>query len=373
MKILFLTNVPSPYRVDFFNELGKYCDLTVLFEKETSSIRNDSWKNYSFDTFEGHILKGKAVGKASAITFETFKYIKDKSFDKIVCTNFSSPTGILAIEYMRLLKREYYLESDGGFAKSGSGIKEILKKHIMSGARGYFSTGKEHDSYYLQYGANKEKIYRYPFTSLKANNITNDVVDDKTKGELRKKLNIGEDKMILAVGQFVHRKGFDVLLKAANTLPESIGYYFVGGEPTEEYIQLKNEYNLNNVHFVGFKSKAELTEYYKAADLFVLPTREDIWGLVINEAMANALPVITTNRCIAGLELVKDGENGYIVDVDDIKSLSNKINKILFQDDIKAFSEKSIEIAKEYTIENMVERHIEILEMSEGNKNAEAK
>ena len=57
MKVLFITNVPSPYRVEFFKELGKHCDLTVLFEKSTSDERDASWKNYSFAGFNGIILK----------------------------------------------------------------------------------------------------------------------------------------------------------------------------------------------------------------------------------------------------------------------------------------------------------------------------
>jgi hypothetical protein len=46
MKLLFITNVPSPYRVNFFNELGKLCGLTVLFQKKTSDTRDKSWLNY---------------------------------------------------------------------------------------------------------------------------------------------------------------------------------------------------------------------------------------------------------------------------------------------------------------------------------------
>ncbi len=59
MKILFITNIPSPYRIEFFKELGKLCELTVLFEKGASDERDTSWKNYSFDGFNGIILKGK--------------------------------------------------------------------------------------------------------------------------------------------------------------------------------------------------------------------------------------------------------------------------------------------------------------------------
>ena len=67
-----------------------------------------------------------------------------------------------------------------------------------------------------------------------------------------------------------------------------------------------------------------------AADAFVLPTREDIWGLVINEAMAYGLPVVTTDRCNAGLELIKNNVNGYVVHVDDKGELAKKLQKCFF-------------------------------------------
>lgn len=76
MKILWLTNIPSPYRVKFFNELGKKCDLTVIFEKRSSSERDESWKNFQLDNFKAIFLSGKSVGVAEAICFSIVKYIK---------------------------------------------------------------------------------------------------------------------------------------------------------------------------------------------------------------------------------------------------------------------------------------------------------
>ena len=365
MKILYLTNVPSPYRVDFFNELGKHCDLTVLFEKSTSNERNDSWKKYSFKNFKGYILKGKSIKTDSALTFGMLKFLRDKSYDRIICTNFSTISGIIAIEYMRLLGRDYYLESDGGFAKNGSGIKEKFKKHIISGAKGYFSTAEEHDKYYIQYGAPKEKIHRYPFTSLFEKDIEAEVPDKSTKLNLRKKLDINEDFVVITVGRFSYNggygKGLDTVIKSAAQFDKSIGFYLIGDKPTEEFIEMKKNLNADNVHFIDFKNKADLKEYYKAADLFVLMTRGDIWGLVINEAMSNGLPVITTNRCIAGLQLVNNGENGYIIGTEDVSVLTEKINSILFNGDMECFSNNSLKIIKDYTIEAMCVRHMEIL------------
>ena len=152
-----------------------------------------------------------------------------------------------------------------------------------------------------------------------------------------------------------------MLLKACTKIPKEYGVYIVGGEPTQKYLALKRRLDLDNVHFIGFRSKEELKEYYMAADLFVLPTREDIWGLVINEAMAYGLPVVTTDNCIAGLELVKDYENGFIVPVEDERVLANKINKILTDDDLRGkMAKNSLVKIKQYTIENMAESHIRL-------------
>ncbi len=360
MKILFMTNVPSPYRVDFFNELGKYCDLTVTFEKTTSSERDKSWLDYQFQNFKGIFLKGKSINTDTAICFSIKKVIKEGKFDKIICTDFTAPTGMIAIRYMRKHKIPYWLESDGGFAKNGKGIKEKIKKHFIKGAQGYFSTAKAHDEYYLAYGAQKERLHRYPFTSLFEKDIIKAVPTQEEKQALREKLGIKEKKVVLIVGRFIPCKGFDTAIKSAIDLPRDIGFYFVGGVPTQEYLDLREQNALANVHFVGFKNKADLKEYYQMADVFVLPTRGDVWGLVINEAMANGLPVITTDRCVAGLELVKNDENGYIVPVDNVEELQKAIEKV-FASDMQVFAKNSLQTIQPYTFENMAKEHLRVL------------
>lgn len=108
--------------------------------------------------------------------------------------------------------------------------------------------------------------------------------------------------------------------------------------------------------------KHELTQYYKAANLFVLPTREDIWGLVINEAMSFGLPVITTNKCNAGLELL-DEDCGLIIDnVENPVLYSNAINSII-NGSLKFSSEHIIKKINDYTIESMAKRVFDIIKL----------
>ena len=100
---------------------------------------------------------------------------------------------------------------------------------------------------------------------------------------------------------------------------------------------------------------------YKYSDVFIFPTREDIWGLVINEAMACGLPIISTTSCIAATELIEQ-ENLYNSnDIKNLKKLINKYNKIsnelLYKEGINNLNK-----IKNYTIENMVKEHIIIFE-----------
>lgn len=170
-------------------------------------------------------------------------------------------------------------------------------------------------------------------------------------------------KIVITVGQFIHRKGFDVLLNAWAKCNKEYELYIIGAEPTKEYHDIKEELHLDNVHFEGFKTKEKLKCYYQAADLFVFPTREDIWGLVVNEAMANGLPVITTDKCVAGLELIKDGENGYIVPAENPNELAKRINELLSNDWLlEKMARNNLQKIRRYTVENMAKLHIKVLE-----------
>ena len=298
----------------------------------------------------------------TALCLGVRKYL-NKSWDHIICANATTPTGMLAIETMKWRKLDYWIEGDGAFAKSGKGVKERLKKRLLSGARGYFSTSRAHDEYYLTYGASADRIYRYPFTSVRESDVLWYPTDRAEKDRLKDELGLSEEKILISVGRFSYQngygKGYDLLLKACEELPKNYGVYIIGDKPTDEFLAWKERSELSQVHFLDFKRKDELFRYYRAADLFVLLSRGEAWGLVINEAMANGLPVVTTDRCVAGLELVRNGENGYIVPVEDVPATVEAIRSVMAADTYQ-MGERSLEIIRGYTIETMVKKHIEI-------------
>lgn len=371
MKVLFMANIPSPYRVDFFNELGKYCDLTVTFEGRTATDRDEKWRAAEYQNFKAIFMNGIRTKSDQFLCVEIIKIIKT-GFDHIILGGYSTPTAMLAIEYMRMKHIPFWMEADGGLISNDNRLKYKIKRHFISAASGWFSSGKMTTEYLTHYGADKSKVHVYPFTSLKAADILPAVPNSEEKMRLRKKLGMG-GKVILTVGRFSYMKGygkgFDVLMNAMISCPKDCSLYIVGDEPTPEFVDLKKKLKLDNIFFVGFKTKEELKDYYMAADIFCLQTRGDVWGLVINEAMANGLPVITTDKCVAGLELVENNVNGYIVPAEDVKALSEKISSILDNNSQRnAMANKCLEKIRNYTIEDMAKAHIQVLPRGESDE-----
>lgn len=358
MKVLFVTNLPSPYRVDFFNELGNKVDLTVCYERRNSSERDEKWVNNSHRSYKEKYIISKNLGVDRSIGLGVIKELKYK-YDFVILTGLSSPSIILAIMYCQLYNIKYIMEDDGGLINLNGEKHKFLKKILLKKVFAYFTTTNENIYTMTQLGINKNKIYKYPFSSVFNKDIENGIKKKKKLQSIRQLLGIKEKKVVLAVGQFIERKGFDILLEAFADMPDDCGLYFVGGVPTKEYIDIVRIKKLSNIHFIGFQEKDMLQNYYAAADIFVHPTREDIWGLVVNEAMAAGLPVITTYRCGAGLELIKQNENGFLVEVENIADLQKKMLQILNNNNLqKKMEENSISIIKDYTIEKMVNWHV---------------
>ena len=359
MSVLITTNIPSPYMIDYLTELSKYCEITAVFEMCAASDRDPQWYGKEFNSFKAIFLNAIRIGNEQGFSFKVLRYLKKGIYDRIIIANPTTPTGILELLYCRWFSIPFCIQSEGGFQGSGKGIKEKFKKYIMEKAEMYLTGMGGENDYFLMYGASKQQLRPYPFTSLHDEEIKQAALKTKfAKKVYREKLNISEEKIILSVGRFSYNagygKGYDYLMRLAERMPNDIGFYIVGDLPTEEFVNWKRNSQLSNVHFIGFKNKQELAEYYAAADLFILLTRGDTWGLVINEAMMFSLPIISSDKCIAGLELVKNGENGFVVSLDDEDEIKNRIDYILENPEIATrFGESSYSKIQKYSIENM--------------------
>ncbi len=363
-KVFYYCNFPSPYYVGFLNELGKHCELTAVFELGASSERDVSWKQFSAPNIKKLIVMHGIQTKADmAFCPQIIRYVNKKKYDHYIIHDPASPTGMWLIWYLKFRKIPFILQSEGGFGGDGqTGIKEKYKRALMSGAKLYVSTMSYEREYFRAYGATKETLYRYPFASFYERDILPVPLTPAEKQAIRDRLGIREKKVIVSVGRIIASKAYDVLLEAVKDIPRDVGVYIISGKATPDLQKLVDDYALSNVHFVEFMSKDRLWDYYQMADLLALPTRMDTWGLFVNEAMANGLPVITTNKCVAGLELIEDNENGFLIDVDDAAALTDRIRCLLNDDALRAkMAVNNIEKIRWYTFEQQAKVTMEAL------------
>jgi glycosyltransferase involved in cell wall biosynthesis len=139
-------------------------------------------------------------------------------------------------------------------------------------------------------------------------------------------------KAFLTVGRLVEGKGLQHLLLAWSRLPSNVRetntLIVVGRGPEDPKLrQIVADEGLKTVLFAGEQSASNLAKYYAAADIFVFPSLIDVWGLVVNEAMACGLPVLASRFAGASQELIDNNDVGQIFDPTDLKEFTSVLRE----------------------------------------------
>ncbi len=125
-----------------------------------------------------------------------------------------------------------------------------------------------------------------------------------------------------------------------------------------------------DVHLPGFLNRSEVARAYAAADVFVLPSAlHETWGAVVNEAMNFSLPVVVTDKVGCAADLVRNGENGYVVPSDDVTDLARAIESLVQDPERRrAFGARSREVVDAWTYERAAEGVVEACAAAVGGR-----
>lgn len=349
MRILYLTNIEVPYRVRFFNELAKHCDLTVLYERSRSANRDSAWASSEKMDFRAVYLEGLSIGNENAFSLGIFKWMFGK-YDAVIVGCFNSPVQLLAILTMRLFRIPFYINSDGEAFLSGNGLKAKLKRFLLSGATGYLAAG-ERSAQSLSKSLKRE-VTPYYFSSLSDAEISANTSHNP------------REDVLLVVGQYFDYKGMDVAMEAARR-DSSIHYRFVGmGKRTAQFMQEQMPEPLPNVEVVPFLQKQELEEAYQCCAGVVLPSRQECWGLVINEAASFGTPIVSTWGSGAAVEFLADDYPQLLAEPADAEDLYQKICALrsMSNQELSNYSAYLQNKCRCYSIEKSVAAHIHCCE-----------
>ena len=346
MKVCWLTTVAAPYTIRLFEEMAKSIELCVVLDDAREENRNDEWKIIESDSFNLYVIDNNYQNRIRQIAHE---------YDILIDGMYLSKYGYIAVSEFKKQNKKTVMAADGGIAKNRGFLINGSMSYLMNRHDYFLSSSKITDRYFNYYGVDSAKISHYRFTSLSENDIRYNRQISANKNELRKKLGIDDKFSIISVGQPIDRKGFDILVKAygQSGLKDEANLYIVGGKAQSKVQKIVDEQNLTNVHFIDLIGSKELSEYYGACDLFVLCTREDIWGLVIEEAMSYGLPVISSDKCVAGLHFNQLDSNVIICESENVQAFAEQILKAYQnKDDLKELSKRSFDTVEGYTIEN---------------------
>lgn len=269
---------------------------------------------------------------------DVWSIIRKGNFDAVVVHGAQFGANQIAVAAAKsvgvpcLVRGETHLE----LARSGirALIRSVAVRRFYRQFDAFLAIGQKNREFYRSLGVADERLFHFPYTVDNARMYRASRLPGEARAALRAKLGLSEDRpAVLFASKFTERKHADHLIQACARLArEGIALDLVlagAGEMGDELRMLAARTPELNVIFTGFVNQSELPSMFGACDLFVLPSEQEPWGLIINEAMATGLPIVASREIGAVSDLVRDGENGHVFDARDIDGLVEAIRPIV--------------------------------------------
>ena len=330
-RVVLLHNFMTPYRVPLFAELARRFDFEVWILGDVRAIRE--WPGeVPQDVFRWRLLPHVSIPTGSRdyriLLNLTLPHMlrrdllgkSGRACDALICCGWDTPAAFRSARWARRVGMPFVLwsGSTAGEPNWRRRLSRPMVTKLVRGASSWIAYGTRAKDYLVSLGARGEHVFPAfntvdlrPFERAAA--MTESERDTFQAGH-----GISTRHMILYCGQLIERKGLSDLIPAfARVIARGVDatLWIIGsGRGEAKYRgQAQRAGIAGRVRFEGFVAREDLPSYYAAADLLALPSRQEVWGLVINESLACGTPVLTTGAVGASPDLLKDGVNGYVV------------------------------------------------------------
>ncbi len=394
-KIAFLVSHPIQYFSPLFEKMNDnekmdltvyYCsDETLKTFKDRGFNREIKWdipllSGYKYKFLKNYSPKPSIYnGFLGLMNWGIVKELKNKKYDALIIHGWNYFTHTLSIITAKLSRIKLFIRGDNPLNQElkKSYYKIFLKRIILQNflfklIDVFLYVGQENKRFYKFYGVPEKKLFFMPYAVENERFIKNFKELKNQRDEIKEEIGISSQKIvILFCGKLIDKKRpFDLLKGYERIENKNKALLFVGdGYLKKELENYVKEKNLKNVFFLGFKNQTELPKYYTIADIFVLSSSSETWGLVVNEAMCFGLPVIVSDMVGCGKDLVRYGENGFIYPVGNIEKLSFYISKLLEDKKLReSMGKKSLEIIKKWSYEKNIKGILSAIQNTEKTK-----
>ena len=344
-RLAIVSNVLAPYRVSqhlrIVRELGDEVELwsLVLFEYD--------WQPWEYELppeIRPIIFgKGEYASEKHRYPFRQWRkmgrvirWLREKEIDVVITTGVSNLASLRLIAWCYRHDVPNFLFADANvLGDTASGIRRLIKnsymKLVMKWITGLMPCGTRGKQYFERYGGESKPCFFMPHEPDYGKIFH---VSPKARDATQSKFGLRSDrKRILFSGRLVAVKGIDTLIDAfieiAAKRPDW-DLLIVGGGQLEQQLRGRvPEALADRVVWTGFvNDRNELSTLYTCADVFVLPSRFEPWAVVVCEAAAAGLAMITSNMVGAGAELCREGVNGGMFPAGDATRLAELLLQV---------------------------------------------
>jgi glycosyltransferase involved in cell wall biosynthesis len=309
-KLALLTNIIAPYRIPLFSYLADQFDLLILHGGEEAN--RDSWSN-----LDEALSKAKVV-RAWGCQLRLAKKVNGEVFDEkfihmtpglvwhlllfrpdAVISNEMGFRSVVARAYGALFRKPVWIWWEGTLhsERNVGLLRRLIRKAFVLSVDHWISLGKTSTEHLLHLGVKRDRILQ----------LQNAVDEERFKTPAEPAWAIQPRPAVLYVGQLIERKGVKLLLDAAAKVQQhgsEFSLLLVGSGRDKQALQHRADVlGLRNMHFLPVQPPERMPAVYRSADLMVLPTLEDVWGLVANEAILSGIPVLCSKYAGCASEL----------------------------------------------------------------------
>ncbi|GAB3503507.1 hypothetical protein GCM10027341_32740 [Spirosoma knui] len=326
-KLSVYTNIPTPYQDDFFTALSVHFRLTVIYYARTEQDRrwHCATSSRSYATVwlaEGRLTRWvqrwqKDYHSSLSILQTAFR---DEADYLIVSGTYWIPNTVIAMLVARCRGKKLAFFGER-LSTTTSGWKAVCKRMLLIPLRllctRIFAIGHEAADSYKQFGVTAP-ITVVPYTI--------------NTERFERKHQLADTFTLLSSGALIPRKGMDTVIQAVKALRGEayahLRLQIVGEGPERAALEQLIDKD-DRIELTGFSDGDALADCFRKADAFVLASRYDGWGVVINEAIAAGLPVISSETVGAAREWIRPGVNGFICPPNDVQAFSDAIRRVV--------------------------------------------
>ncbi len=370
--------VPTPYQEPLCRSLSQTPGWKVRFFylQSKDSVRGWSKLHCPYDAVKLPCLTPESlypVPLVGVVNWGLLGHLREFSPDCLLIHGYSYWPQMQAMCWAIRARKPYLLFADSNSLRLRSGPaasgKAFCLNYFCRHAAGVLTIGSSNEAFWRHYGVETERQFRAPLAVDNDFFSSQSAVWRRRKAAARKALGLPAGRLLLYVGRLARPKNLDALIHAMAACRregvQDLSLAIVGDGPERGRIgRLIQKLELRSVFQFGYRPQAELPKFYGIADAFVLPSIDEPWGLVVNEAMASGLPVLLSKNIGCWPDLLEENGNGFSFSVDDGGSLVECLQRFsrIGEEELARLGARSAQLIRAWNYENALHGILRALE-----------